>query len=166
MIHYRFLNRLMCFTLAAILISGCGFKLRGIMDIPESARLVTLILKSGTSVPFEQALKRTISQQGISVQENAPYQLVIKQVKENRRSITLDSKANVDEYELLLLVNFEVLNNDGESISGPLIARTERIYDYNADAATASYSLEKEIREEMWQSISERIVRQYVAQAR
>lgn len=166
MTHYRFLNRLICFTLAAMLMSGCGFTLRGVMDIPESSRVVTLKLKSGTSVPFEQALKRTISQQGISIQPNAPYQLTIQQVVENRRSITLDNKANVDEYELLLLVNFEVLNSKGESISGPLVARTERIYDYNANAATASYSLEKEIREEMWQSISVRIVRQYVAQTR
>ncbi|WP_372739437.1 LPS assembly lipoprotein LptE [Neptunomonas sp.] len=166
MTHYRFLNRLICFTLAAILLSGCGFKLRGSTDIPESSRLVTLILKSDTSVSFEQALKRSISQQGINIRENAPYQLTIKQVEENRRSITLDSKANVDEYEILLLVNFEILNSDGESISGPLVARTERIYDYDADAATASYSLEKEIREEMWQSISERIVRQYIAQTR
>lgn len=162
----RFLNRLIGFTLIAILVSGCGFKLRGAIDIPESSRLVTLILKSGTSAPFEQALKRTIKQQGITIQEKAPYQLSIRQVKENRRSITLDSKANVDEYELLLLVDFEVLNSAGESISGPLVARTERIYDYNADAATASYSLEKEIRSEMWQSISERIIRQYVAQTR
>lgn len=162
----RFFNRLIGFTLVAILVSGCGFKLRGAIDIPESSRLVTLILKSGTSAPFEQALKRTIKQQGITIQEKAPYQLSIRQVKENRRSITLDSKANVDEYELLLLVDFEVLNSAGESISGPLVARTERIYDYNADAATASYSLEKEIRSEMWQSISERIIRQYVAQTR
>ncbi|SIS45366.1 LPS assembly lipoprotein LptE [Neptunomonas antarctica] len=163
---YRFLNRFVCFTLAAVLVSGCGFKLRGAMDIPESARLVTLVLKSGTSLPFEQALKRTLRQQDITLQAAAPYQLAITQVLENRRSITLDSDANVDEYELLLLVKFEVLNGKGESISGPLVARTERIYDYNANAATASYSLEKEIREEMWGSIAERIVRQYVAQTR
>ncbi|WP_293264553.1 LPS assembly lipoprotein LptE [Neptunomonas sp.] len=166
MTNYHFLSRFVCFTLAIALISGCGFKLRGTMDVPESSRMVTLILKSGSPAQFDQALKRTLNQQGISLLEAAPYQLAIKQVRENRRSITLDRKANVDEYELLVLVKFEILNLEGESVSGPLVARTERIFDYNADAATASYSLEKEIRSEMWQSISERIVRQFVAQTR
>jgi LPS-assembly lipoprotein len=166
MTNYRFLSKFMCLILATLLISGCGFKLRGSADIPESSRLVTLILKSGTPAPFEQALKRTFYQQGIALLETAPYQLVIKQVKENRRSITLDRKANVDEYEILMLVKFEVLNTEGKSISGQLDARIERIYDYDADAATASYTLEKEIRSEMWQSISERVVRQFVAQTR
>ncbi|MGY8872706.1 MAG: LPS-assembly lipoprotein LptE [Pseudomonadales bacterium] len=166
MTNYRFLSKFMCLILATLLISGCGFKLRGSADIPESSRLVTLILKSGTPAPFEQALKRTFYQQGIALLETAPYQLVIKQVKENRRSITLDRKANVDEYEILMLVKFEVLNTEGKSISGQLDARIERIYDYDADAATASYTLEKEIRFEMWQSISERVVRQFVAQTR
>ncbi|WP_028468044.1 LPS assembly lipoprotein LptE [Neptunomonas japonica] len=164
MTNYRFLYKFMCLILASLLISGCGFKLRGSADVPESSRLVTLILKSGTPASFEQALRRTLYQQGIALLETAPYQLAIKQVKENRRSITLDRKANVDEYELLMLVKFEVLNTEGESISGPLVARIERIYDYDADAATASYTLEKEIRSEMWQSLSERVVRQFVAQ--
>lgn len=166
MTSYRFLCKFMCLMLATLLISGCGFKLRGSADIPESSRLVTLMLKSGTPTAFEQALKRTLDQQGIALLDTAPYQLDIKKVKENRRSITLDRKANVDEYELLMLVKFEVLNTEGKSISGPLVARIERIYDYDADAATASYTLEKEIRFEMWQSLSERVVRQFVAQTR
>jgi LPS-assembly lipoprotein len=166
MTNYRFLSKFMCLLLGTLLISGCGFKLRDAMDIPESSRQVTLMLKSGTPAPFEQALKQTFKQQGIALLETAPYTLTIKQVQENRRSITLDRKANVDEYELLVLVRFEVLNTDGKSVSGPLVARIERIYDYDADAATASYSLEKEIRSEMWQSISQRVVRQFVAQTR
>ena len=166
MTNYRFLNKFMCLILATLLISGCGFKLRGAIDIPESSRLVALTLKSGTPAPFEQALKRALNQQGIALLETAPFTLAITQVQENRRSITLDAKANVDEYELLVLVRFEVLNTEGESVSGPLVARIERIYDYDADAATASYSLEKEIRSEMWQSISQRVVRQFIAQTR
>ncbi len=159
-------NRVICVLLVSTLLASCGFQLRGKQEIPESAKTVTLTLKKGMPERFEQAMMKTLAEKEISIAAGAPYQLIVKDAIINRRSITLDSKANVDEYELLILVNFEIFDRDGHSVSGPLVARNERIYDYNANAAAASYVLEKQIRVEMWKSVSENILRQFIARIR
>jgi LPS-assembly lipoprotein len=158
--------RVVCVMLVSVVISGCGYQLRGKQEIPEAAKTVTLSLTKGMPERFEQAMLKTLDEKKITVAGGAPYQLVIRDAVINRRSITLDSKANVDEYELLILVNFEIFDREGRSVSGPLVARNERIYDYNANAAAASFVLEKQIRVEMWKSVSENILRQFIARIR
>lgn len=159
-------NRILCVFLAGILLAGCGFQLRGTQEIPESSRNVTLLMKSGVNDRFERNLKKAFKDLGIQLVTDAPYVLSINEVRINRRSITLDRKANVDEYELLMQVNFDILNREGKPITEPLTARSERVFDYNADAATASATLEREIHQEMLQTLARRIVKQYVTRTK
>ncbi len=164
--NYRFFSTFLSLSLITLLLSGCGFKLRGDVEALAGAKEVTLVLKKTTPIQLQQSLERAFKQQNIALLENAPYRLVIEEIQENRRSITLDRKGNVDEYELLLLIAFSVRDNNDKLISSPLVVRTERIYDYNADAATASFLLEQEIREEMWDTLTTRIVKQFSALTR
>ncbi|QEQ95675.1 LPS assembly lipoprotein LptE [Neptunomonas concharum] len=164
--NYRFFNTFLSLSLIALLLSGCGFKLRGDVEALAGAKEVTLVLKKTAPIQLQQSLERAFKRQNITLLENAPYRLVIEEIQENRRSITLDRKGNVDEYELLLLIAFSVLDDKDQPVSTPLVVRTERIYDYNADAATASFLLEQEIREEMWDTLTTRIVNQFSALTR
>lgn len=159
-------KRVFCVFLASILLAGCGFELRGTQEIPEASRHVTMLMKSSMNDAFERNLKKAFKDLGVQLVTDAPYILAINEVRENRRSITLDRKANVDEYELLMLVNFEILDRTGKPLTEPLTARSERVFDYNADAATASATLEREIRQEMLQTLAWRIVKQYVARTK
>lgn len=153
-------------VLITTIIAGCGFKLRGALDVPIAATELRLTLPKNTPDAFEHFLMLTIAEQGIRITGDADYQIKIDKIYENRRSITLDEKANVDEYELLKLVSFEILDREEKVIATKLQARTERIYDYDADAATASLAQEQQIQQEMWQTLSTRILRQYIAQIR
>lgn len=150
-------------VLATTLLTGCGFQLRGTQVIPEASQKVSLILKKGTSAAFERSLKQTLTRSGIQLVSPAPFTLNILTVRDHRRSITLDSRANTDEYELNFFVEFEVLDDAQKPVSSPLTARVQRIYDYDSDAATASYNLEQEIRREMWSALTTSVLRQYIA---
>lgn len=162
----RSTSLILSLLLTSCLLAACGFKLRGTQPIPATAQELTLIRAKDTPVQFNQALTQAFQTAGIRFKEAAPYQLEILDVSASRRSITLDSRANVDEYELNFLVTFELRDGNGKSIAGPINTRSQRIYDYDADAATASFSLEQEIRQEMWQSLAQRILRQYIARTR
>lgn len=152
--------------LISLLLAGCGFQLRGQTDIPEHARVVALTLDKTLPLPFVAALKQTLTEQGVRLADTAAYRLKVDAIKERRHSITLDRQSNVDEYELVMRVNFALLDGQDESLSGPLSAQTEQVYDYDANAASASHTLLRQIQQDMWQRLAQRIVKQYAAQAR
>jgi LPS-assembly lipoprotein len=152
-------------ALLGLLLSGCGFQLSGYQPLPTSAQQVALSLESDTPVVFEHALRNSFRQQGILLNANATYQLIIEEVEQNRREITLDSSANTDEYEMLMQVHFSVLNRETQKASGNLRAFSEKILDYDANNEAASATLETTIKREMWQTLADRIVRQFIARA-
>lgn len=152
-------------ALFGLLLSGCGFQLSGYQPLPTSAQQVALSLESDTPVVFEHALRNSFRQQGIQLNANATYQLIIEEVEQNRREITLDSSANTDEYEMLMQVHFSVLNRETQKASGDLRAFSEKILDYDANNEAASATLETTIKREMWQTLADRIVRQFIARA-
>ena len=165
MIHIKRTTRFLVVAAMMLGLTACGFKLSGHQPLPESASQVSLILTSDTPANLERALKTSLRQRGVLIVADAPFQLAIREVQQNRRSITIDSNANVDEYEMLMQVTFEVLNREQKAISGKLNAFTEKILDYDADKETASATLQRTIKREMWQTLADRIVRQYIARA-
>jgi LPS-assembly lipoprotein len=156
---------LLVIAFMCLLLSGCGFQLSGYQPLPESAQQVALTLESDTPVVFEHALRNSFRQQGIQLNANAPYELIIDRVEQNRREITLDSSANTDEYEMLMQVHFSVLNRETQKGSENLRAFSEKILDYDANNEAASATLETTIKREMWQTLADRIVRQFIARA-
>jgi LPS-assembly lipoprotein len=164
-IHMKRVTCLFLLLASLLGLTACGFQLSGYQPLPESARHVSLILTSDTPANLERALKTSLRKQGVLITADAPYTLAIRNVQQNRRSITIDSNANVDEYEMLMQVTFEVMNRDQQSVSGELSAFTEKILDYDSDKETASATLQRTIKREMWQTLADRIVRQYIARA-
>ena len=156
---------LLVLVFLSVILSGCGFQLSGYQPLPASAQQVALQLESDTPVVFEHALRNSFRQQGIQLNADAMYQLIIDEVEQNRREITLDSAANTDEYEMLMQVHFSVINRETKETSGNLRAFSEKILDYDANNEAASATLETTIKREMWQTLADRIVRQFIARA-
>lgn len=164
----RFLSQRISLLVPAflcVILSGCGFQLSGYQPLPASAQQVALQLESDTPTVFEHALRNSFRQQGIQLNADAMYQLIIEEVEQNRREITLDSDANTDEYEMLMQVHFSVTNRETKETSGNLRAFSEKILDYDANNEAASATLETTIKREMWQTLADRIVRQFIARA-
>ena len=149
--------------LSISLLSACGFHLRGVYEVPEEMR--QLSLDTGNADPaLVRSLERALRQSGINVQQDAGYQLTILSAQQSRNSLTLNSSAQVDEYELQLNVEFEVYNLI-QDVKDRRLLQAERIYSYDTNDATAGDEQENQLREDMRESVAQQIIRHYLSLA-
>ncbi|WP_020682868.1 LPS assembly lipoprotein LptE [Marinobacterium rhizophilum] len=147
--------------IATLLLSSCGFQLRGNAEVPSELRELALEMPAGRSA-LRLELSRTLRGNGIELAAAAPYTLKILDEKQGRRVASLNERVKADEYELRTEVRFQVTQGERFLIA-PTAVRTERVYSYNADAITASNAQEALLRREMQQDISRQILRLYIA---
>jgi len=150
--------------LMSVVLSACGFKLRGLYDVPEALRQVALVTAAAPS-QIEPELRRALEINGIEILGSTRYQLEILGESHTRRTATLTGDANADEYELRSEVRFRVIDRQQDNLE--LIPErrlmTERVYSNDQSNITASASQETLIRHQMQQDLAQQIVRQYLS---
>lgn len=144
-----------------VIASGCGFKLRGLYDIPPSLTTVAV-----TSDQRDSELVRTLQQSlranGVLINNQAPYRIELLEENMTRRTLSLDSSARASEYELRGEVTFQVTNAEGERVLTPRSLVSERSYNVDSSNITASESQEPILRQQIRQDIAQQIMRQYI----
>ena len=158
------LRRTLIGATAALLITGitgCGFQLRGQLDVPEHLRQLQLV-QSHNVHRLTTSLIEALRINQLEITAAAPYRLEVIRAVEKRRSVTLDSAANVDEYELTLDVDFQVTDTEGRLILTPQQLSTERVYTYDANAETAANEQEELLKQEMADDLARQIVMRYL----
>lgn len=150
-----------------LLLSACGFQLRGAADIPAPLQQLALISKESRLSLLNLPLRRALEGNGVNLVETdaASFALEITNESQSRREATLSASADVDEYELTSRVSFTVTDLRGEQ-PRIVLDRTlavERTYDYDNNNATASSVQEAQLRREMNQQLASQIVRIYAA---
>ena len=147
-----------------LLLSACGFKLRGMMDVPDALRQVQLEVASPNS-QIEDELRRALTANRIALTGDARYRLTLLRERHSRRSATLTGNADVAEYELRSEAWFSVI--DREQDNQPVIdarrVMLERVYSNDPDNITASGSQESLIRQQMQQDLAQQILRQFLS---
>lgn len=150
--------------LMSLTLTACGFKLRGLYDVPEALRQVALVTTLAPS-KIEPELRRTLEVNRIDITSAARYQLEILAERYTRRTATLTGNADAAEYELRSEVRFRVIDRQQDNLE--LIPErsltTERVYTNAPENITASSSQEELIRYQMQQDLAQQIVRQYLS---
>ena len=154
--------------LALLLLYGCGFHLRGTGQISAQLGMlhVTAINAYGELV---QKLESALTRSGVSIERDksvAPYSLRIIGEKNTRRAATTTSRITVAEYELRLLVEFQLENLDGDLIIPPSSLVTERVYALDQANLVGSNDEEELLKEEMQDEIVDKIIRRVEAVTR
>lgn len=148
-------------VLLLVILSGCGFKLRGLYDIPESLSQVALLSSSSDS-QLERTLEQALEANGVEITGQAPYRIELMEQRFDRRTLSLDSSARASEYELRGEVTFRVTNQEGEELLPPRTLTSERAYNVDSSNITASDSQEPVLRQQMHQDLAQQIMRQYI----
>lgn len=143
------------------LLSACGFHLRGVQDVDESLRNVTLI-QGNASADLLKSLRDNMKFNGINEVSGAPYQIRILDHRYKRKSATV-SNTDVDEFELSLQVTMLVADKNGKPLTSEIKIQRERLYDYDKDAAAASNTQEKQLRLELYDAVAQSMIRRYLA---
>lgn len=152
---------LLTLTLA---LSACGFKLKGLYEVPELLQQVTLIEQSAQPSALGRELVSQLTGSGVQIIEAAPYRLELGAARYNKRAISIGARAQALEYELSASVSFALYQVDSTS---PVLERqvsASRSFDDNANSI-ALETLESRYTTELNRALADQIVRQYLSYA-
>lgn len=146
----------------AILLSACGFQLRGTVALSNTVE--TLYLTSDDSYgPLMTELRSRLLANDVELTSGpigAQYALLITEERQERRVAALGADALASAFELTLNARFDVLDNTGQPIARNLSSGVSR--SYNATGSSGAQE-EELILGEMRTELSQQILRQLQA---
>lgn len=165
--HTRGLSRrLICLAplVVTLLLTGCGFTLRGVTPLPPELR--TLVLASAQpDGDFEREVRRALQNNGVRlVDSGSDYRLVLGGEGISERTLSVNANARSGEYELALRVEYD-LRHAGSVVSGPNLLSTTRVYLTDPENAVAKEEEAALIQDEMRRELAQQLLRQLQAVA-
>lgn len=157
--------RLLAAIIVCFFISACGFQLRGKVALPAGVEPIYIAgLNANSQLAIE--LRNLFSASGIKLSTDtvdANYTLNILSNKAEKRSTALGERARVIEYQLIEIVQYEMLNHQKEKVFGPNTITERKIMPNDPNKVASSNEEEKILRREMWQNLAAKIARQISA---
>lgn len=137
----------MLLGLPALLLAGCGFKLRGAPDWPPELSPI-YVGGLGTRDPFYLALAQNLRSAGVEILDaRSPEfaELRVVSLRERRRVLSVTGAARISEYELIRVLDAE-LRVPGVAEAQPLgPLQASRVYVFDASAVLSQSEREEEL---------------------
>ncbi len=134
----------------SLLISACGYHLRGSIDLPEGLKRLYL---QGSSSQFKQVVYKTLkSADGelVSSKELAGIVIIVVKEKMQRRVLSLSSSGRANEYEIIYQLSFNLLDSEGNMLAEKQKIELSKDYFNDQEAVLAKNNEEKVLREELY----------------
>jgi LPS-assembly lipoprotein len=160
--------RLTILFLFASLLSGCGFHLRGNVDLPANYQRMAI---EGVS-PYSDLgvkLKRALQANGVQVVETAGAQVILKlsRVNYQRRLLSVSAvSGKTAEYELHYSLNMSVRDRQGNVLVSDQPLQLLRDYVYDQNNVLATDNEEAQLRKDMERDLVGQILRRLQARGR
>jgi LPS-assembly lipoprotein len=138
-------------------VSACGFHLRG-SERPISKTFSSIhLVVSGNDQSFQSALKSTLQDADIELNDASINRLEILSTRDQKRTASYSSRAKSAEYELIKTVTFRV-TREKEQLIEPMKLETRRSYLYRETAAVGKAEEEILLKQEMDHDLAQRIL--------
>lgn len=146
----------------ALLLSACGFHLRGMINVPTWLNNIAIIIKNDDK-QLNSILKAQL--EGYNIQVNpdtalAKYWLVINQVLIQQQIISVGASTNPRQYTLTLTIEFMLQTRKGKIIKTPKSVTVTRQLTINNDRILGSSDEESILLGEMKQDAVIQIINQ------
>ena len=149
--------------LAAVLLTSlaaCGFHLKGHGEQAQIRPWNTLSVSGRISNKLNLALQDRLLIGGIQQQDATAYKLTLSNEKKQKRSISLNSRAQTAEYRLSHQVDIELINTETSTTILPTRRlEAQRTFVYRTEEADGMDQQEQELRTEMANELANRILR-------
>lgn len=153
------LRRSLVLALSALLIGGCGWRLRGSMTLPPDIDAVYL---QGANAPLlvesMEELLRTNQVTVVGGPSQAQLIIDIQRYDEERRVVSVGANTRVSEYELIVEATFSISDAQGREILPAGEASVIRSYQYDQNNILAMEAEERLIRDEMRRELARQII--------
>lgn len=138
------MTTLLLALICALMIAGCGYRLRGAVDIPSG--LEPVYIQTGGLVG--QAVNDRLQGSGVPVTPVAnDAGLILRILDQSRgsRVVAVDRGGKALAFALELRVRFDAIDATGEPLIPPRSLTLERTFDDNPDVAVLGKQLESDI---------------------
>ncbi len=143
--------------ISSLVLSGCGFKLRGKITVPENLRVIHLI---GEDIELLEEIEKGLRFSDIVISDTVANAAVLdlSDTLYERTTNTTNSTGQTTSYILDYDVEFELFDPDGEEIKSDFINET-RTFFYDPTEILVAEREEEFLKEDMQKAISQRILR-------
>lgn len=131
----------------AVLLSACGFHLRGTGTTELAIKELDLSARNAYGETVTQ-LRQVLESSGVNVHPGAPYKLVLVNESETQRAASYAGSSGSAEYQLNNVLSYEILGHNNVSLLNDKL-EVQKIYVHDSNNLTGSDEEASEIRREM-----------------
>jgi len=154
---------LLCVALLlSVSLSGCGFRMRGALEIPVQYKSVAFFGVAEFS-PLGKVLRQYLSSAGLEYKKESPQaDLVLTITKDDfrRRVLSVNSSGAANEYELIYTMATKASNAQGEALANEITIELTRNYIFDPNNVLAKSDEEARIKTQMQQLAVRQSLRQ------
>ena len=120
--------RILYLFVMLMMISSCGYQLRGSMNVDGLENII--IISNGHTSISNMLSQKLGSSVILQIQDYNKYPLVkINSISIRKRQLSVNSSGRVDEYEISKSLEYEIISSENNSVTGTLKASGS--YDFN-----------------------------------
>ncbi|UVJ43450.1 hypothetical protein NVV94_23335 [Pseudomonas sp. LS1212] len=131
----------------AVLLSACGFHLRGTGTTELAIKELDLSARNAYGETVTQ-LRQVLESSGVNVHPGAPYKLVLVNESETQRAASYAGSSGSVEYQLNNVLSYEILGHNNVSLLNDKL-EVQKIYVHDSNNLAGSDEEASEIRREM-----------------
>ena len=151
-------------TLATLLLTSCGFALRGTATLP--AALQPLFLEGANdSTPIRRELQRVLVDNRVTLADDnktSNYSLAIGNEQSSERALSVNANARAGEYEIVMSANYQI-RKGAAAVQAPQTVTLAKVYLADPENAIAKTEEANIIRNEMRREMAQLILRRLQA---
>ncbi|WP_434601915.1 LPS assembly lipoprotein LptE [Pseudomonas sp. Z4-7] len=140
----------------AVLLSACGFQLRGTGTTELAIKELDLSARDAYGDTVKM-LRQTLENSGVKVYSGAPYKLVLASEQQSQRSLSYAGAGRSAEYELTNVLNYEIRGQNGLSLLDDKL-QVQKVYLHDGNNITGSDQESVEVRGEMRRELVQRMM--------
>ena len=140
----------------AVLLSACGFQLRGTGTNDLTIKELDVSARDAYS-PTVTQLRQVLENSGVHVYTGATYKLFLANEQETQRNLSYASAGRASDIELSTTLNFEIQGRDHLPLMGDKI-QVQKIVSHDGNNLVGSDSEVTQVRKEMRRELVQRMV--------
>ena len=143
----------------AILLSACGFQLRGTGTNQLTITELNVSARNAYGETVRQ-LRQVLENSGVKLTANAPYKLILTNEKETQRAATYSGNGGTVEYQLTNVVSYEVRGQNNLPLLNDRVEAQKVVMEDGSNIAGAnqeSLLIRKEMRRDLIQQLVMRL---------
>ncbi|AKJ98058.1 MULTISPECIES: LPS-assembly lipoprotein LptE [Pseudomonas] len=140
----------------AVLLSACGFQLRGTGTTELAIKELDLSARDAYGETVKM-LRDTLQNSGVKVYNGAPYKLVLTNEQQSQRSLSYAGAGRSAEYELTNVLSYEIRGQNNLSLLDDKL-QVQKVYLHDGNNITGSDQESTQVRGEMRRELVQRMM--------